>query len=326
MMKKMILILITVLAIGIVAGCKNDSVEKEHSYNIKIMLDYYTNTNHAGLYYAKEKGYFNEAGYEIQIVESGETDPLALLATDKIDFAYSYEENIIFSQNSDEKMPVKAISKIIDYNTSGFMYKKSLGINSFSDFAGKSYGSWNSELEQAIIDSLEKKYELNDPIIKKSAITGSVADLDNGIDFLWVFEGWDMTLLKSQGVEEEYEFMSLKELDSNLDFYTPLIASKNNVNTKKAEDFLEILNRGYKECFENKEECASILTDTSSELDEEHVNLSLEYLENKIIVGSEFGYMEESKWKNFYNWLSENGVVQKEINYKELFTNEYIKN
>ncbi len=322
-MKKIITLLLIGLAALTLGACDNTK-EKEHDYEMKVMLDYVTNTNHAGLYYAKEKGYFEDEDYNLEIIESGAGDSLSMLSTDKIDFAYSYEENIIFSQDIEDKMPVKAISSIIDYNTSGFLYKKSLNIETFADFSGKTYGSWNSDLELAIISSLEEQYNLAEDIKVVSAITGSIADLDNGIDFLWIFEGWDMTLLDSQEKLDDYQFMSLKDMDSKLDFYTPLIASKNNVNTKKATDFLNILERGYKECFANQDECADILVNASSELDKAHVKKSLEYLENKIIVDGEFGKMEESKWTNFRDWLHENNVIESNVEVKGLFTNEYL--
>ncbi len=316
-MKKIITLLFVGAFAFTLSACKNDD-------KLTVMLDYTINTNHAGLYYAQEKGYFEDAGYDLEIVESGEGDALAMLSTEKVDFAYSYEENIIFSQDVEDKMPVKAISSIIDYNTSGFIYKKSLGIETFADFSGKTYGSWNSDLELAIINSLEEKYNLAEDIKVVSAIAGNASDLDNGIDFLWVFEGWDMTMLDSQGKLGDYEFMALKDMDSNLDFYTPLIASKNDVDSELATDFLDILERGYKECFANQDECADILVKASSELDKNHATKSLEYLSDKVIVNDKFGQMSESKWTNFRDWLYENKVIKSNVSVEGLFTNEYL--
>ena len=38
---------------------------------VTLVLDYVPNTNHTGIYVAKEKGYYKEAGLDVQIVEPG---------------------------------------------------------------------------------------------------------------------------------------------------------------------------------------------------------------------------------------------------------------
>ena len=80
--KVLAVILSGMLIAGIAAGCasnkssesKSESSSEKSAEKSKVtfVLDWTPNTNHTGLYVAQEKGYFNDEGIEVEIVQPPE--------------------------------------------------------------------------------------------------------------------------------------------------------------------------------------------------------------------------------------------------------------
>ena len=109
---------------------------------LKLFLDWTPNTNHTGIYVAKEKGYFKDLGLDVEIIQPSEGSSLQLVAAGKGDFAITYQEDLTYARTSDSPMPVKAIATIIQHNTSGFASPKEKNIKTVKDFEGKVYGGF----------------------------------------------------------------------------------------------------------------------------------------------------------------------------------------
>ena len=133
---------------------KSDEVVKEEKdpdtnelKKVTVVLDYTPNTNHTGLYVAKEKGYFKEKGIDVDIVQPPEDGAEALVASGKADFGVSYQDSMANVWAGDAKMPIKAIAAIIQHNTSGIMARTNEGIDIPTGLEGKRYSTWNSAVE-----------------------------------------------------------------------------------------------------------------------------------------------------------------------------------
>ena len=58
--------------------------------DVTVILDYVANTNHTGMYVALDKGYYEEAGLNVNIIEPTEGATAPLVAVGKGDFGISY--------------------------------------------------------------------------------------------------------------------------------------------------------------------------------------------------------------------------------------------
>ncbi|ECH9276515.1 ABC transporter substrate-binding protein, partial [Salmonella enterica subsp. enterica] len=57
--------------------------------NVKVVLDWSPNTNHTGLYVAKDQGYFAEEGLNVDIVLPGSGGAEAMVASGEVPFGVS---------------------------------------------------------------------------------------------------------------------------------------------------------------------------------------------------------------------------------------------
>lgn len=110
------------------------------------MLDWTPNTNHTGLFVAKELGYFKEEGLEnVEIVQPPEGSTTALIGAGGAQFGISFQDTLAKSFSNDSPVPVTAVAAIIQHNTSGIISLKDKGIDSLKKLEGHKYATWDDE-------------------------------------------------------------------------------------------------------------------------------------------------------------------------------------
>lgn len=316
-------------SVMLITGCTNNKESENSSLEkVTLILDWTPNTNHTGFYVAKEKGYFEEAGLDVEIIQPSEGSSLQLLAANKGDFAISFQEDITYARTSDNPLPVKAIGTIIQHNTSGFSSPKEKGIETVKDFENKVYGGWAGPSENAIIQAAMEKAGAD--FSKLKIVTAGNEDFfiatKNNIDFEWVFEGWTNMEAKLRNFDINY--IPLRDIDPALDYYTPIIAAtEDTINNKKdiTKKFMEATTKGYEYAIANPEESAKILVATVPEIDENLAIESQKYLADKYKEGTEvWGEMKDSVWDNYTKFLLDKKLINKDMKASEAYTNEFL--
>ena len=97
-----ILIALSSLAAGAGrAGCgEKQESRKGDAEPLDLALDFYVNPDHAGIYTALDRGYFDEAGLEVEPqVPSDPSAPIRQVAAGRADLAISYEPEVLLAQD-----------------------------------------------------------------------------------------------------------------------------------------------------------------------------------------------------------------------------------
>ncbi len=324
-----------ILIMSSMSGCffitkdifEKTEVKNEKLIPITVVLDYVPNTNHTGLYVAKEKGYFEEAGLDVNIVEPADGVTSTLIATGQGDFGISYQEDVTYALASEEPLLIKAIATIIQHNTSGFGSVKSKNINSPKDFQGKVYAGWGSPAEEAVIKALVEKDGGDFSKVEMTAMDmAGYSTLENNVDFIWMFWGWDGISATRQGLDLNY--MELRELDSRLDYYTPVIIANNDTLENKPEvtrAFLKATKKGYEYAVQNPDESAEIIAKFIPDADLDMLKESQEYLSSKYMEDTEnWGEMKASVWEGYNEFMMESKLIDRIVPADECFTNEFL--
>lgn len=328
-MKKLLLLFFGFLFIWSLAGCSSDEPtarEKDSLKKVSIVLDWTPNTNHTGIYVAKEKGYFKKHGLDVEILLPGEAGADQLVASGKAEFGVSYQEGI--TQARIQGIPLVSLAAVIQHNTSGFASPKAKNIVSPKDFAGKTYGGWGSPIEKEVISSLMKQE--NADVEKVKIVNMGNSDfftaVKRDIDFAWIYYGW--TGVEAELRNEPINMVYLTDYSKKLDYYTPVISTnekmvKNDPETIKA--FMEALTEGYQFSIDHPSESADILIKAVPDLDKELVKKSQEWLSPKYQDDADrWGEQKLEVWKNYSEWMFENGLLEKELDAKKAFTNEFL--
>ena len=325
MKKKIIaLCMAVIMAIPMVA-CQN----KENKNKITVVLDWTPNTNHTGLYVALEKGYFKEAGIEVEIVQPPEDGAEVLVASGRAQFGISFQDSMAPALGRENPLPITAVASIIQHNTSGIISLKGQGIDTPKGLEGKKYATWNGPIELATLKQVVEADGGNFSNVNliPSTVTDEVSALrTKTADAIWVFYGW--AGVKTELEQMETDYFAFADIDPVFDYYTPVIISGNKFlkeNPETAKAFLSAVTKGYQYAMENPDEAAEILCKAAPELDKELVKASQRYLADKYQAEAQkWGYIDAKRWNQFYEWLHDNQLVEKRIPENAGFSNQYL--
>lgn len=297
---------------------------------ITFVLDWTPNTNHTGLYVAQEKGYFQDAGLEVEIVQPPEDGAEVLVGSGKAQFGISFQDSMMPAVIGENAMPIEAVAAVLQHNTSGIISRKGEGMDRPKGMEGKKYATWNMEMEQAILKNVVEADggDFSKIEMIPSTVTDEVSALEgNSVDAIWIFYGWAGIATEQAGLETDY--FAFKDINEVFDYYTPVIIGNSEwmeENPDTAKAFLSAARKGYEYAIDNPQEAADILCKEAPELDEDLVLASQEYMKDQYKAEVEqWGYIDPARWNAFYNWVSENGLSETEIPENTGFTNDYLE-
>lgn len=332
MKKRIVALFMATMMVLSLAACGNSESKNEDNNELEkvtFVLDWTPNTNHTGLYVAQAKGYFEEAGIEVEIVQPPEDGAEVLVASGKADFGVSFQDSMAPALIGDDALPITAVAAVIQHNTSGIISRKGEGMDTPKGMEGHTYATWNGPIELATLQQVVEKDggDFSKVNLIPSTVTDEVSALKTkSVDSIWIFYGWAGVKTELEGLETDY--FAFADIDEVFDYYTPVIIAGNDFLDEKPETakaFLSALSKGYGFAIENPEEAAEILCEANPELDEELVKASQKYLAGQYRAEAEqWGYIDATRWNNFYNWLNENDLVETDIPGNTGFTNEFL--
>lgn len=341
-LKKLGTIALSLTMVAGIAGCGGSASQSEDSTmtatdkdlaKITVCLDWTPNTNHTGLYVAQQKGFYKEAGLDVEIVQPPENGAATMCASGQAQFAIETQDTMAPAIDSADPMGITAVAAIIQHNTSGIISRKGDGINTPKGLEGKKYSTWESPVELAMIQNVMEaegadysKVELipNDITDEPAALAA------NQTDAIWVFYGWGG--INADVEKVDVDFWYFKDITPALDYYTPVIIANNDFiaeDPETAKAFLEATKKGYEYAVENVKDAADCLIagDTTGALQgqEDLVYASQEYLSTQYVAdASGWGVIDPARWDAFYGWLNENKLTETDLTGKG-YSTEFLK-
>lgn len=320
------------MTISMTACGGGDSSDSGDNTKITFCLDWTPNTNHTGLYVALANGYYEEAGLDVEIVQPAENTAAQMCAAGEAQFAIGAQDTMAASLAADEPLGITAVSAIIQHNTSGIMSRKGDGITSPAGLTGRTYSTWESPIELAMLENVVNG--AGGDFSKVKQIPNDITDEPAALaakqtDAIWVFEGWGRVNADVEGVPVDY--FGFADFNPTFDYYTPIIIANNDFlkdSPDAAKAFLEATKKGYEFAAENPDEAADMLIEGdqtgSLKESEELVKKSQEFLSPKYIDDAEsWGYIDPERWNAFYKWLYDNELCAKDLTDKG-FSNDYL--
>lgn len=295
-------------------GSGSSSGEGSGLRKVTFALDWTPNTNHTGVYVAAERGYYKEAGLEVEIVQAPENGADALVAAGDAEFGVSFQDTMAAYVSGDDKLPVTAIAAIIQHNTSGIISMKDKGITSPAKMAGHTYATWEMPIEQGVIERCVETDggDFSQVEMIPSTVTDEVTALSTDqVDSIWIYWAWAGEKCKLAGLDTNY--FAFADIDSVFDYYTPVIIANDDVIKQDADmvqAFVDATRRGYEDCIADPEGAAEILLKAAPELEKELVVASQTYLAGQYQADAEaWGVIDQDRWDAFFEWVGDQGFA-----------------
>ena len=211
---------------------------------LKVVLDWFPNTNHTGYLIAQKRGWFKDEGLDVEIQGKvhGSMHP------EDTDFICGPEISMLDCMERGEEMTCVAV--MTQKCDSGIVSLKEAGIERPRDLEGKRLTHWSPAWFHKAIGRIvevdggdySKVKLLNMDVGDIVATLGKIADAT------WVYENWENQVLLEAG--KEINYFNLGDIDPIFDFCAPAMAATKAALENKPEavrKFLRVLDRAYRE-------------------------------------------------------------------------------
>ena len=120
---------------------------------LTLMLDWFINPDHAPIILAQDKGFFAEAGLEVDIIAPADpADPPRLVAAGKADLAVGYQPQLHLQVH--EGLPLVRVGTLVGMPLSCVMVQAEGPVQSIADLKGRKIGYSVAGTEQAVLSVL----------------------------------------------------------------------------------------------------------------------------------------------------------------------------
>lgn len=221
---------------------------------LTVLLDWFTNPDHAPLYVALEKGFFKERGLEVELIApSNPNDPPKLVAAGKADIAVSYQHQ--HQMQVDQGLPLVRIATLIATPLNSLVVLADGPIQKIADLKGKTIGYSVGGFETALLKVMLAREGLQLEDVKLVNVNFSLSpslftgQVDGVIGAFRNFELNQMAIEKRPGrafLVEEFGVPAYDELI--------LVANAKAVNDPKMRKFVDALEEGVQYLINHPEE------------------------------------------------------------------------
>jgi ABC-type nitrate/sulfonate/bicarbonate transport system substrate-binding protein len=291
-----------------------------------LVLDWFPNTNHAGVYLAQANGWYKDAGIDLRIESPSDVNAATkLTANGTAELGIGYQASVTLGRAQD--IPVVSVAGLVQHNLGAFAAKAESGITRPSQFVGKRYGSSGVAQTQAQLRTV-MKCDGVDPSQTEEVTVGqgiTQALLADRVDYMSLLWTWEGIQLEMNGTALNY----IHNQDWCLpDTYNLVFISGERTIRDKPEvlqRFLTATQRGYEAAVTDQAAANAALLAAAPDLDADLVRASMDRLAPYFIdENGRWGYQKEERWVNYANWLSENQLVEKPVDGSQAFTNSLL--
>jgi NitT/TauT family transport system substrate-binding protein len=325
MVRKIILIMLG-LALGLSAcGSLPSASDAGTLTHIRLPTGYIPNIQYAPFYVAIEKGYFRDAGIEIEFDYSFETDGVALVGAGELPFAIVSGEQVLLAR--EQGLPVKYAMAWYQKFPVSIVAKTQSGIKTAGDLKGRKiglpglYGASYVGLRAFLFASGIRESDVTLDSIGFNQVEALISDQE---DAIVVYSANEPIQLRSQGVEiDSFNVADVVNLASN-----GIITNEKTIleNPELVRGFIKAALRGVKDVIANPKEAIELSKGHIPNFKELDPAVQEQVLAASIDMwkAERLGYSAPAAWENMKNILFEMGLVSKSLDIKAAYTNEFI--
>lgn len=230
--------------------------------SVTIALDWMLNTNHVGLIVAQEKGYFKDAGLEVEILPYSASASTALLAAGSTDFAYM--TSLGFMSARAAGADIVALWATMQRENGRLVYdRNNSAITRPADLEGKTYAGFGSAWEEALISTMIRA---DGGIPAYDAVTmgtGAYEALASGaVDFTLEVATWEGVNGALLGREQAHFTYADYGVPDQQNGYIGIRSETLEQRPDMVTAFMKAVQQGYVRAAENPAEAADILIAT----------------------------------------------------------------
>jgi len=307
------------------SGGAGNGSENEALVHVKVPLGYIPNIQFAPLYVSIEKGFFHEAGIEVEFDYSFETDAVALVGADELQFAVVSGEQVLLARA--QGLPVVYVAAWYQQYPVAVVSKADQGIVEPADLEGKRiglpglYGANYIGLEALLFSAGLSDADVTLDSIGFNQVEALATDQEQAVS---VYTTNEPVQLRSQGYElNEIRVADHLQLASN-----GLITNEKTITEHPdlVRRMVRVLLQGLADTIANPDEAYEMSRLHVPNLAEADETVQKEVLARSIELweAERLGFSDAQAWQNMQDTLLKMSLLEEALDTNKAFTNDFV--
>lgn len=236
---------------------------------LTLMLDWFVNPDHAPIVIAQERGFFTDAGLQVEIVAPADpADPPKLVAAGQADLAITYQPQLHLQVH--EGLPLRRVGTLVAMPLNCLMVRADGPVQQVADLKGRRIGYSVAGVEQALVSALLKTAGLTLDDVEMVNVNWSLtpALLSGQVDAtIGGYRNFEATQMRLAGGEGRCLFLE----EEGLPAYDELIfvANPDRMDRERITRFLSAVERGTQFMLNHPEEAREVFAAHAPDLSDE---------------------------------------------------------
>jgi putative hydroxymethylpyrimidine transport system substrate-binding protein len=328
--RRLAAVLLACAVVAVIAGCgeRKERISPGQPQQLQLMLDFFPNADHAGIYVAQAQGRFKQVGLDVKIrTPSDPSAPIRQVAAGRADLAISYEPEVLRARNRGLK--VVSVGALVQRPLTSIISLPEGRVSHPADLAGKKVGTAGIDYQHAFLQAILKRAGVDPASVTErnvgfnlvpALLTKKVQAILGGY---FSYEGVDLRLRKKKP-------HVIPVNRAGVPTYNELVFVTSEKNAKDEtgaiRSFLGAVARGTRDLRRRPGDVRALL-DANPDLDPKLQRASVKVLLEQHLFdppkGRPFGWQEPHEWDAFAAFMRQAGLIVAP-NATGAFTNELL--
>ena len=291
---------------------------------IVLQLKWFHQFQFAGYYAAKEKGFYDEVGLNVEIRQRD----LKYNNIDEVingNAQYGVADSILILYRL-KQQPVVIVSPIFQHSPSVFISLKKSNISSVYELNNKDILFYPNDTDGFSLLAMIKKFDLDVNLVRERYKDDYMRLINNEVDVMPAYIANEPFLFKEKG----YDVNIINPTNYGFDMYGDMLFTNEDEaknNPIRVEKFKEATLKGWKYALENKEEITQLINEKySKEKSIEHLRYeanAIDSLINKDVTP--LGYLDQGRIRYISEMYEYYGLTESKIDLNDFLFDEISK-
>lgn len=313
---------------ALIAGCGDGGADPAPgAESVELILDWFPNADHAGVYGAIDEGYFADEGLEVSAtVPSDPAASLKQVGAGRAPFALSYEPEVLIARS--QGVPVVAVGAVIPHPLNSVIVRTDRGITTPKDLEGKTVGIAGVPSDRPLLDAVVRSAGGDPSKVTTRNIGYTLAPalaagkVDAVIGAYWNVEEVE---LAAQGVDVEAFRL---EQNGVPDYDEMVVVTSDEIARDKPElvkSFLRALRTGQDWAATDQAGAVEHLIAANGDLERETLEEQVRITADLLSPPDEPTLnVDPAEWRTFEVWMRENSLLTKPVDLDAVVTDEFL--
>lgn len=236
---------------------------------LTVVLDWFVNPNHGPIVVAQEKGFFDEAGLEVEVIAPADPSaPPKMAAAGKADLAISYQPQLHLQVA--EGLPLKRVGTLVASPLNCLLVLQDGPVETVADLEGRKIGFSVAGVEEAILTKLlgDAGLTLDDVELVNVNWSLSPSLMSGQVDaVIGAYRNFELNQMKLEGVEGNCIYLE----ETGVPPYDELIyvANPEKIDVETVSRFLKATEKATQFIVNHPQESWQVFSASSEELQDD---------------------------------------------------------